>query len=428
MRRTHPRLRPAEDGASPVVGEILLLGIVLALAGLVALSILGKEPPSSLQSDLSYDLLCTDGSWGDANDAVVLRHGGGETLERDRVRLLLEVDGTRTEFDRETLGGAFQDGAFSIGETWAHATPLDPAAVVHVELAYRHAQGAEQLKTVVEGQRSCPPLPVPPVPPPSGVFDPGFPYEDVDGDCLYQDGVDVALDPADVLDGVHHAAAGNGLVLPPSVGLVDVPSSDIDFHSGGGCLVIATPLRTPNEHVNALDSNGGPLRVVDTSLAAGKSVVLRSDGGDVTLENVDANAVNEHLTVDSGGGDVTVVGTLAAQKHVTLDAGAGTLVADGATIRSINEGITVDAGEVVAPDAVFHGQKQLRMTVAGDVDLRRTELRSDSETITLDKTLDANLLQIQDAEVFEPNDNDRADVRPDHTQGVVGVPAVGGLE
>lgn len=471
--RTRPRGSLAPDaGATSVLGEILMIAAFVALAGFAASIVWPDEPQRHLHADLVFDLTCTDGSWGDSNDAILLQHRGGEAVEADLSEIVVTIDGIQTRIGSSVLAGPFTDGHLATGETWTHQTPLAPTSEVRVELVYAHLHGDTQLKAAVLEDRTCP---ASSSPLPGAVFDPGFAYEDADGDCLYTAGVDTPVDDADIQDGQHTAAPGNGLVIPPSVGPVSVPG-EVIYASSGSCMVVATPVDSINEKI-LLDSGGGDLFIQDASVDAAKEIDVRTGGGDVSVTASQLTSDNEHLVIDTDGGAfdadgiqittqksidirtdggvfslesgqftsdnehlfITTVGgdiqaagvTVTVEKTIDIRSDGADIDLSGATLHAINEYVSIDAqvgGAVTAPNASLHAGQDLTVLADGAMDLQGTVLRSDNGAIVLDKDSNANTLSIEDAEVYEPNDNDKADVQPNHNAGVTGSPAVGDLE
>ncbi len=203
-----------------------------------------------------------------------------------------------------------------------------------------------------------------------GVPDPGFPFEDVDGDGAYIPGTDVPLDPALVADGVHDAGA-NGLVIPTSVGPISAPQ--IGFTADGDVFIGV-----------ALTAQSDPL-----SIQAGGNLIFDGSGL-VTLQNNDAvtlaagGAIEAAgLTVSTrgdltatGGGDLDFTGsgleTLTNGDPITLQSTSGSVVLAGATLDSRGEILVTAANSILATGSVLttlvNGDDTV-LTAGGDIDL-----------------------------------------------------------
>lgn len=420
-----------DDGAvTAVLGQVLLVLSFVAVAGIVYALIEPPAPDPELHADLRTALDCADGAWGDANDVLRIEHLGGQPLFTNQTKILVSIGGVDTELEGMALGGPFSDGKMIIGERWespdAPATGLPPGTPVSAAIVYTHEDGFTELLEPRMHRIGCGSVGVLP----GAVFDPGFAYEDVNGDCLYSAGLDIPIPTADITDGNYEVdpADAHGLVIPPSVGTVDVGGT-IRYASNGGCLYVGTELVTNNEDINWLDSDGGDVFLIDATFTAGKQIEIYSDGGDVTIDNLVAHSINEHFLVDAGSGDIDADNLdVTAHKMLTFTS-TGAVNLDGSVLESENEDIVITAGSLSAQDADFHAAKFLTITTtAGDMNLEGTILTADNEQITLDKSSDGNILYITGAEIYEPNDNDAADVQPDHTQGVDGYPSVGDLD
>lgn len=173
---------------------------------------------------------------------------------------------------------------------------------------------------------------------PAGNEDPGFAYEDTDGDGEYTAN-DTTVSKTDLLDG--YDAGDEPLVIPDSVG----------------------EIRTDE---NAQVEFSGTSVDIEASIIAAKNVRITATEGDVSL-------VNSNLTATGGGGgngrivvsapDGSINATDAsfyADKEITLSARDDVILAratlDGpAGVDGVTASATVDTGEVVVTDARFLG-------------------------------------------------------------------------
>ena len=83
-----------DRGVSPVIGVILMVAITVILAAVIGAFVLqigGDLGESAPQASISVS--------DTAENEVFLRHGGGDTLEWDETRVLVESDGDQATWD-----------------------------------------------------------------------------------------------------------------------------------------------------------------------------------------------------------------------------------------------------------------------------------------------------------------------------------------
>jgi len=129
-------MRESERGQSEIVGNILLIGVVVIAASIVALGIVGNinsqtgmndERPS--QVDLIADATA---------DNITLSHNGGGSLEASEVSVRLSNDTTETRFRVDTANLTGSDGRFDPGERFERTHGLNGTYIdvfVYVERA-----------------------------------------------------------------------------------------------------------------------------------------------------------------------------------------------------------------------------------------------------------------------------------------------------
>jgi len=79
-----------DRGVSPVIGVILMVAITVILAAVIGAFVLGLGDQASStapQASINID------SVNDGDNEIVLRHGGGDTIEWDETRLIIEQVG-----------------------------------------------------------------------------------------------------------------------------------------------------------------------------------------------------------------------------------------------------------------------------------------------------------------------------------------------
>lgn len=195
----------------------------------------------------------------------------------------------------------------------------------------------------------------------TGVFDPGFAYEDPNNDFLFTAGLDIPIPNEVIRAGAYASVPGNGLVIPPSVGPIRVPGAMSYRTTGAGFTTIAVDLES-----------GSTLR-----LAAGQ---------DVRLLNVTARSAGESANVAGGRGILASGSTVAASKTVTITS-PGRMQLNATHLASERETIDVKItreGALWASGVVARAQKTINLEVArGSVLAERADLTSVAETINL---------------------------------------------
>lgn len=101
---------PGDGAVSDIVGNILMVGVTVLLAGALALSLSAATAPAD---PVSADLVVVDGP------DLEVRHAGGEPVPVDGPRFVLTVDGAEevhplSEFSGDVSGGS--ENAWEIGE------------------------------------------------------------------------------------------------------------------------------------------------------------------------------------------------------------------------------------------------------------------------------------------------------------------------
>lgn len=370
---------------------------------------------------------------------LTIRPIAGQVIPVNESRMFLAVDApTEDLIELSSLGGAGLNGS-----TWPIGQEL---CIVGSGAQCLRAQGSSvHIKLVTDGQLFFDQTFSVPPPrllangtqvqglPGGGSFapqEPGIPFEDVDADCAYTQGVDKPIPPALILAGVYHAAAANGLVIPRAVGNVSVAGT-IDFAAGTGCLYITANLTSATQSIG-LASSGGPVYLRNATFTAAQSITFDSRGGRYELANLTIRSTSQLFTLHSDGGDVDASGILVtAAQDVQWHTSGGDLNLTGANVTSQGGLLQADTrarGRLIAPGATLRSRLNMELHADAPIDLRGATLRSDQGAISLDKVTDANTLYVQGAMVYEPAGNNKALVTPSWRRGVVGAPAVGGLE
>lgn len=136
-----------EKAVSEIVGTLILSALIVIVIAIVAVSFLSQEPVSEVPA-LRIDL-------SDKEEAITLIHRGGDTLYRDKTRIM--VDGDERTNDFKTSGGANWT-TFSTGD-WL-IIPGSNATGVSIQIIHT-APDIPTLLFTITGIR--PPLPDPPL-------------------------------------------------------------------------------------------------------------------------------------------------------------------------------------------------------------------------------------------------------------------------
>lgn len=134
-----------DDAVSDVLGEILTIGIFVALFAVAAVAFVPSDPPTDLKAEVTASVRCGADGWGSGDETVVIEHAGGQPIEQHRTRIHLLLNGTPTEYGPSTLGGPFADGAFTTGEQWRTQHTIGMNSTLALRIFYAHTDGAEAL-------------------------------------------------------------------------------------------------------------------------------------------------------------------------------------------------------------------------------------------------------------------------------------------
>lgn len=172
MRPTALRVQPSaarrramrHDGAgvSDVVGNILLVGITVAVAAGLAFLLFSFDGPDSVpQANLDVSVQPGTGSWGTGDETIVVRHGGGDPLDVAELSVRYSINnGATTTLTGSGLG--ISDGKLSIGDVWRSAPlTLQAADSVHINVVSTAAVSSALVATdlipaQVSAGASCP--------------------------------------------------------------------------------------------------------------------------------------------------------------------------------------------------------------------------------------------------------------------------------
>lgn len=112
-----------------------LITITMALALSDFLSTAVPDPGPGGSWEVGAGLEDGNRRWGDGDEEIHLVHRGGPDLDRDTTKIVVDVAGDLTTYEGASLGSAFTDGAFTIGERWVQTTDVPPNASVSVTVA-----------------------------------------------------------------------------------------------------------------------------------------------------------------------------------------------------------------------------------------------------------------------------------------------------
>ena len=238
---------------------------------------------------------------GSIEGKVKIRNDGVLPIPTDRQILVsFFLDGSTTAFHTEAQTGGLLPGAFylvtspalslSSGAHSLHVTVSASPSVI--EAGYGNNE-LTQAFTIVPG-----------------IFDPGAPYEDGNGDVLYNPYVasDALLAASSVTDGVHTAAAGKGLVIPGSVGSIAAPGS-ISFSAPGGRLTVRVALETINSATTLTLNGATALNVTGVFDVKARDDLTLTSNGQIDISGIRLDTNSDDITITSTGGRILAVGT-----------------------------------------------------------------------------------------------------------------------
>lgn len=216
--------------------------------------------------------------------------------------------------------------------------------------------------------------------------DPGFVFEDGDGDLLYT-GCDGDTNVQALLedDGAHSTAAGIGLVIPPSVSIS--LTSPITL-SSGGVLVVGGGL-TAGGAID-LDADGN----VDAS-----DGILSAEGYAITIDSTTGSVVGDRLSVPAGASsDTTRVEVRAAgfislesAQIYTQDAVFADAAGTGTSASGASGSLLMQSANLVAnPGSGLFSGDAIRLAGDGDVRAENAFLKTKADLIGVDVDVTSN--------------------------------------
>lgn len=133
---TRSRTQARDRAVSTVVGTLLMalltVTMALALSDFVRESM--PEPGSEDRWDFGASLVPGESRWGDGDEQVRVLHRGGPALHAEHTRIRIEVGGDASTYEGASLGSAFDDGTFTIGERWRKNLTVHPGENVAVRI------------------------------------------------------------------------------------------------------------------------------------------------------------------------------------------------------------------------------------------------------------------------------------------------------
>ncbi|KKH93309.1 hypothetical protein EO95_13480 [Methanosarcina sp. 1.H.T.1A.1] len=118
---------------SEVMGAVLMIAIVVLAFSAVALTVFSDEgsmdPPHTPHTNLRENINTSE-------DTVQIFHNGGEEIDLKYIKIILEVDGERAEFDMSDFevfdperNNIITDGVFALGD----CIVIDPSSKINIE-------------------------------------------------------------------------------------------------------------------------------------------------------------------------------------------------------------------------------------------------------------------------------------------------------
>lgn len=132
----------ADRALSSVIATLLMALITVTMALALSDFVSDTVPETAPQStwDLGASLAPGESLWGDGDERVELVHRGGPELFQNQTRVRIDVDGDVTTYEGTSLGGAFDDGAFTLGEAWNRTLEVPANAPVNVRVIVTSVQ------------------------------------------------------------------------------------------------------------------------------------------------------------------------------------------------------------------------------------------------------------------------------------------------
>jgi hypothetical protein len=141
------RFRGDASGASEVLGSTLLVAITVVMAAsLGGLVVNFAKPTPTFHAEVAVVLSSGwDAAWATGNEKIVFTNRGGQPLPTSSTLLLIGIGGASTRFPASGLGGAWADGAFTIGEKYEFVTTIGAAESVSAAIVVATEQGEKVL-------------------------------------------------------------------------------------------------------------------------------------------------------------------------------------------------------------------------------------------------------------------------------------------
>jgi len=140
LRPASARQRRDDEAVSELIATVLLVVVtVVILAGLAEFFLKRPAPEDQVHAELFLSLDPGTAGWGSGDEAFVLEHHGGEKLDAAATQIRVLLRGQPTTYSGGSLGSAFTDGSFTIGETWRVTRSIPAASPVEVQVIVKGA-------------------------------------------------------------------------------------------------------------------------------------------------------------------------------------------------------------------------------------------------------------------------------------------------
>lgn len=124
-----PGLGGPDQGASEVVGSILMVALTVAIAGAMVSVVYGAIPTDqgSRRASFSAEVHPNGDGWGTGDETVAINHNGGHALHADATAVVVGIDGPETVYEPagpnavdhgSQTAWTTSDREFTIGERW----------------------------------------------------------------------------------------------------------------------------------------------------------------------------------------------------------------------------------------------------------------------------------------------------------------------
>ncbi len=141
-------LRADEHAVSDAIGNILMIGITIAISGGLALTVTSMlKPDPYYGAEVGAELADQDSLWGTGNERVTVKLLWGEPLEKKWTKIYITAGGLRDEYSDADLDQGFSDGKLTLGESWYVDKTIAAGQEVMVEVVAERGDASKLLSS-----------------------------------------------------------------------------------------------------------------------------------------------------------------------------------------------------------------------------------------------------------------------------------------